>query len=88
MASIKNLKKDINYILGDIIEECYIWELENPKKETTNSEAIISEVFLAFDSLLSRVSEKNVENKKSHFKSISKDLETAAVALITKVNKL
>ena len=48
MASIKNLKKDINYILGDIIEECYIWELENPKKETVNTEAIISEVFLAF----------------------------------------
>jgi len=88
MASIKNLKKDINYILGDIIEECYIWELENPKKETANTEAIISEVFLAFDSLLSRVSEKNVVNKKSHFKAISKDLETAAIALIAKVNKL
>ncbi|PCI01300.1 MAG: hypothetical protein COB81_07440 [Flavobacteriaceae bacterium] len=88
MASIKNLKKDINFILGDIIEECYIWELENPKKENANTEAIISEVFLAFDSLLSRVSEKNVANKKSHFKSISKDLETAAVALIGKVNKL
>lgn len=88
MASIKNLKKDINFILGDIIEECYIWELENPKKETENTEAIISEVFLAFDSLLLRVSEKNVENKKRHFKAIGKDLETAAVALIAKVNKL
>lgn len=88
MASIKNLKKDINFILGDIIEECYIWELENPKKETANSESIINDVFLAFDSLLSRVSEKNVANKKNHFKSISKDLETAAVALIAKVNKL
>ncbi|PCH78418.1 MAG: hypothetical protein COB98_00525 [Flavobacteriaceae bacterium] len=88
MASIKNLKKDINFILGDIIEECYIWELENPKEETGSTEAIISEVFLAFDSLLTRVSEKNVANKKSHYKSISKDLETAAVALIAKVNKL
>jgi len=88
MASIKNLKKDINFILGDIIEECYIWELENPKKETVNTEAIINEAFDAFDSLLTKVSEKNVANKKSHFKAISKDLETIAIELIAKVNKL
>ena len=33
MASIKNLKKDINYVLGDIIEECYTWELLHPKAD-------------------------------------------------------
>jgi len=33
MASIKNLKKDINYVLGDIIEECYTWEILNPKAD-------------------------------------------------------
>ncbi|PCI35577.1 MAG: hypothetical protein COB60_02335 [Flavobacteriaceae bacterium] len=88
MASIKNLKKDINYVLGDIIEECYIWELENPKKDTVNTEAIISDVFVTFDSLLGRVSEKNVENKKVHYKAISKDLEVAAAEFIGKVNNL
>ena len=26
LASVKNLKKDINYVLGDIIEAVYIWK--------------------------------------------------------------
>ena len=34
MANIRDLKKDINYVLGDIIEAVYLWELTNPKKET------------------------------------------------------
>ncbi len=88
MASIKNLKKDINYVLGDIIEECYIWELENPKKDTVNTEAIINDVFVTFDALLVRVSDKNIENKKAHYKLISEDLEKVASEFIVKVNNL
>ena len=43
MASIKNLKKDINYVLGDIIEECYTWEMLNPKADKKATEKIIDE---------------------------------------------
>jgi len=88
MASIKNLKKDINYVLGDIIEECYTWELLNPKADTKASEAIIEEAIEAFDSMIDMVHKKNVENKKAHFKSVEKELHAKADALIEKVNKL
>jgi hypothetical protein len=27
MANVKNLKKDINYVLGDIIEAVYLFEI-------------------------------------------------------------
>ena len=27
MASVKNLKKDINFVLGDIIEAVYLYEM-------------------------------------------------------------
>ena len=43
MASIKNLKKDINYTLGDLIEECYVYQLLNPKADVKASEALIDE---------------------------------------------
>lgn len=88
MASIKNLKKDINYVLGDIIEECYVWELANPKADAKKSEAIIDEAIEAFDALIAKVHAKDVENKKAHFKSISAELETKAGELAGKINKL
>lgn len=88
MASIKNLKKDINYILGDVIEECYTWELLNPKADRKASEAIINESIDAFDTLIEMVNAKDVENKKAHFKSIETSLEATANKLVEKVNKL
>lgn len=88
MSSIKNLKKDINYTLGDIIEECYVWELLNPKADAKKSEALIDEAIETFDDLISKVHAKDVENKKAHFKAISKELEEKAIALVAKVNAL
>ncbi len=88
MASIKNLKKDINYVLGDIIEECYTWELLNPKEDTKGAEAIIDEAIEAFDTLIENVNSKDIENKKSHYKSINSKLEKTADKLIKKINKL
>jgi len=88
MASIKNLKKDINYVLGDIIEECYAWELLNPKADAKKTEAIIDEAIIAFDSLIDKIHVKSSEDKKAHFKSIVLELEETANKLLEKVNKL
>ena len=60
MANIRNLKKDINYVLGDIIEAVYLWELTNPGKETKKSEAIIDETIDVFDELITKINLKNV----------------------------
>jgi len=88
MANIKNLKKDINYILGDIISECSAWELDNPKADTKKTEKIVDEVIETFDELIAKVHTKDVENKKIHFKGIAAELESKATKLLEKVNKL
>lgn len=88
MASIKNLKKDINYTLGDIIEECYIADMLNPQNDSTKTEAIIDEAIETFDVLIAKLNTKNVENKKAHYKSISVELEAKANELVEKINKL
>ena len=43
MANNRDLKKDINYVLGDIIEAVYVWEYSKLRKDTKESEAIIDE---------------------------------------------
>ena len=88
MANVKNLKKDINYVLGDIIEAVYLWEMATTGKPTEKSNALIDEAIATFDTLITKVNAKNVENKKSHFKLIGTELETAANQLIVKINEL
>ena len=88
MASIKNLKKDINNVLGDIIEECYTWEILNPKADKKVTEAIIDEAIESFDNLIEKVNAKNVEDYKAHFKVVNNELEETAHKLLDKINKL
>ena len=88
MGNVRDLKKDINYVLGDIIEAVYIWEYANTDKDTKTSEAIIDEAIATFDELIAKVNDRSVENKKAHFKAINKDLEDKGRALIEKINKL
>ncbi len=88
MASVRELKKDINYVLGDIIEAAYIWELSNPKDDTKKSEAIVEEAITTFDELIIMVNQKDVENRKKHFKQINAELEERGNKLIDKLNAL
>jgi len=88
MANKRDLKKDINYVLGDIIEAVYVWEYTNTNKDTKKSEAIIEDAITVFDELIAKVNAKNVENKKAHFKSINSDLESKGRDLIERINKL
>ena len=88
MANVRNLKKDINYVLGDIIGAVCNWELANTDKDTKKSEAIVDEAIETFDNLIAKVNANDVENPKAHFKSINVELEEKGRALIEKINKL
>ncbi len=88
MSNVRNLKKDINYVIGDIIEAVYVWEYSNTDKDTKKSEAIIDEAIATFDDLIAKVNDRGAKNKKSHFKSINQELEDKGRALIEKINKL
>lgn len=86
MPSIKNLKKDINYVLGDVIE--YALDVSILKNEPKKGDQIIDEAIETFDALIAKVNAKNVENKKAHYKAINQELESEAKNLVEKINGL
>ncbi|WP_395053812.1 hypothetical protein [Flavobacterium sp.] len=88
MPSVKNLKKDINFVLGDIIEAVYIYEMSTTGKPSEKTNAVIDEAIATFDNLIVKVNAKKVEDKKAHFKQINVELEQAANQLVEKINTL
>ena len=88
MASVRDLKKDLNFVLGDIIDAVYDWELNNPTKDNKAAEKIIDDAINTFDELTVKVNQKDVENKKAHFKAIYAELETKGNALLDRLKKL
>jgi ATP adenylyltransferase/5',5'''-P-1,P-4-tetraphosphate phosphorylase II len=87
MASKRLLKRDVNYVLGDIIDAAYIHQMANPD-DAAKTEAIVDEAIADFDELITKINQKDVEKKKQHFKSIQKELEAKAEALVAKINAL
>ncbi|WP_461533023.1 hypothetical protein [Sinomicrobium sp.] len=88
MASVKDLKKNINNVLGDIIEAVYLWEAATGNHNSEAGNAIIDESIEVFDSLIEKVNDRNQENRKAHLKEVNQELEKRANALIEKVNAL
>ncbi|MGK7648718.1 hypothetical protein [Capnocytophaga ochracea] len=84
MASIRNLKKDINYVLGDIIDAVYF----TGKMQTEEGKALVTEILNDFDMLIDKVADKTVENRGAHLKQVRRDFEQKAGALIEKLNAL
>ncbi len=88
MASIRDLKQDINYVLGDIIEAALISQAAQPEKDDAASEKIIDDSIETFDALIARVNDKSVDNRAAHLKQVRADLETRGKELIERVNNL
>lgn len=88
MASVRDLKKDINFVVGDFIEAVYQWEVDTQNIESEEGNALIDKAIGVFDELMQKVHSKNETDTKAHFRSIRKDLEAKATNLIEELNKL
>lgn len=88
MASIRTLKKEINDVLGGIIEAVYIWEIAENKPNSKKADLIIDETIAVFDELMAKVNNKKIEERKKHLKEVHRELEEKARGLIAQVNAL
>ena len=83
MASIKQLKKDINNDIGAIIEEIYLWELSNPNADLSKSEKLIEESIQVFDDLVQKINAVvTKENLKKQFKLIQEEKKKTEQTII------
>lgn len=88
MANIRDLKKDINNVLGDIIEAVYVVDSANSTKDSKEGAAIIDSAIETFDDLIGKVNKKDMEDRKSHLKAVRQELEKKSIELVEKLNKL
>ena len=73
MANIRDLKKDINYVLGEIIEMAMDWEKANPDGDKSKSAAIVDEAIATFDVFSARIYQKDIKDTRSHYRSLFND---------------
>lgn len=78
MASIRELKKDIDFLIFEVISDCFVYAGLHPGKKTDEVSGIVNSAVSLRNDLIMRVNspEGKGESKavRAHFKKINKDL--------------
>jgi len=92
MASIRGLKKDIDYLVFEVISDCFIYSKIHPENECDELSAIISDAVDFRNDLIARVNnpdgKDNPKIVKAYYKAVEKDLITGVDKLFTRLSDL
>ena len=88
MASRRNLKKDINYIIGDIFTECLIYKELVPGTDQEAADALIVDLLRIDNDFNARISHIEPGNAKEYYRTLVKDFQNQITEVIDKLTKL
>lgn len=91
MASKKNLKKDIDYLIFELIADCYGFIYENPDRDLSGFEGVINDAISLKEDLIARINHFDPEEQgraRLFFKEIRRDLVTGLKAGYEQLEKI
>ena len=88
MASRKTLKKNVNYIAGELFTECLVNSLYVPGTDKQKADALMSEILKMQDEFVSRISHTEPGNVKGYYKKFHSDFNAKVDEIIDAMGKL
>lgn len=88
MASRRKLKKNLNYIAGELFSECLINSLYVPGTDKAAADKLMGEVLTMQDEFVSRISYTEPGNVKGFYKKLRTDFNAKVNEIIDAIAKL
>ena len=92
MASVRDLKKDIDYLLFEVISDCFAFSEVHPGTKTEEVAKIINDAVDLRNDLIARVNnpdgKDNPKIVKAYYKTVNKDLLEGIDKLFTRLSDL
>jgi hypothetical protein len=92
MASIRELKKDIDYLTFEVISDCFTYSGVHPDNQSDELSAIISDAVNFRNDLIARVNnpdgKENPKIVKAYYKTVEKDLLIGVDKLFDRLSSL
>ena len=88
MASRRDLKKNVNYIAGELFAECLVNSLLIPDTDKAKADALMAEVLKMQDEFVSRISHTEPGNVKGFYKKFRSDFNTKVNEIIEAIGSL
>ena len=92
MASVRELKKDIDYLVYEVISDCFVFSGLHPDVKSDEISAIISDAVSFRNDLIARVNNPDGANNpkiiKAYYKSVEKDLLQGVDKLFSQLSEM
>ena len=88
MASRRELKRDISYVIGDIFTECLIYKELVPGTDKEEAEKLIVDLLRIDNDFTACISHTEPGKAKEYYRALIKDFQTQIQEVIDKLTKL
>lgn len=88
MASRRDLKRDINYVIGDIFTECLIYKELVPGTNAKAADELIVDLLRIDNDFIARISHTEPGKAKEYYRTLVKDFQKQMGDVIDKLTKL
>ena len=92
MASIRELKKEINYLTYELLNECFTYKKFHPKKDPNKIDDVIGNIIKKRNELIYKIhhTKDNPGSKelKAHYNSVIRECNEDMVGLMDKLKEL
>lgn len=72
--NLRTIKKDIEFFVGEFIDDCTLFACLNPGKDTDDLAKLIDEAVDLYNDLKNKVNHPEGDDKKAYYKSINSEM--------------
>ncbi|MDR1225614.1 MAG: hypothetical protein LBK47_01785 [Prevotellaceae bacterium] len=88
MGNLRTIKKDVDFLVNEVIADCYLHLHFHAGKSDEAVEGILLEAVNLRNSLFERINSQPEKKAKQHYAAISKDLLEGVDGLFRKMSQL
>lgn len=88
MANRKNLKKNINYICGELFAECVSLRLYTPGTNPKAADEVMTAILNLQNEFISRISHTEPGNVKGFYKKLKEDFNKQVIEITDLISNL
>lgn len=88
MANLRVVKKDIDFLLSQVISDCWTFVYINPSKKSEEAVEVMNDAIGLRNDLYSRVNHPDKNDTKGFYKTVNQDLLKGIDALFIRISGL
>ncbi|MDR0892229.1 MAG: hypothetical protein LBN24_06395 [Mediterranea sp.] len=88
MASRRDLKKNVNYVAGELFAECLIHSMLFPNTDKVKADELMTEVLTMQDEFVKRICHTEPGKAKAYYKKFRTDFDSEVDRIIDAIGKL